>query len=144
RRRGGRICATGPGGNRGVGVPPVGRPGPHSETLRGVCKRGSEVPGEDWGSGKEAKACSMRERTLNRQFQQQTSLTWSEWVRRAKLMEALVRLAQGPSVLRGALGLGSRSPRPLRAMFRLVIGLAPPHAFPPPAAAPRPPPPPSP
>jgi methylphosphotriester-DNA--protein-cysteine methyltransferase len=42
----------------------------------------------------------MSERTLNRHFQQQTTLTWSEWVRRAKLMEALVRLAQGQSVLR--------------------------------------------
>ena len=30
-------------------------------------------------------------------------LTWSEWVRRAKLMEALVRLAQGHLVLRVAL-----------------------------------------
>ncbi len=47
----------------------------------------------------------MSERTLNRHFQQQTSLTWSEWVRRAKLMEALVRLGAG--LLRAAGGAGA-------------------------------------
>ena len=57
--------------------------------------------------------------------QQQTTLTWSEWVRRAKLMEALVRLAQGQSVLRVALDLGYGSHSAFSAMFRRVIGVAP-------------------
>lgn len=65
------------------------------------------------------------ERTLNRHFQQQTSLTWSEWVRRAKLMEALIRLAQGHSVLRVALELGYGSHSAFSAMFRRVMGVAP-------------------
>jgi AraC-like DNA-binding protein len=67
----------------------------------------------------------MSERTLNRHFQQQTTLTWSEWVRRAKLMEALVRLAQGHSVLRVALDLGYGSHSAFSAMFRRVMGVAP-------------------
>ncbi|GHK57953.1 hypothetical protein KPZU09_76890 [Klebsiella pneumoniae] len=49
----------------------------------------------------------MSERTLNRHFQQQTSLTWSEWVRRAKLMEALVPGA-GPLRAAGGAGAGLR------------------------------------
>lgn len=72
-----------------------------------------------------AKESSMSERTLNRHFQQQTTLTWSEWVRRAKLMEALVRLAQGQSVLRVALDLGYGSHSAFSAMFRRVTGVAP-------------------
>lgn len=78
-----------------MAILPFGLPEPQSETLRRLCQQVREAPGEAWSSGQAAKACSMSERTLNRHFQQQTSLTWSEWVRRAKLMEALVRLAQG-------------------------------------------------
>lgn len=46
-------------------------------------------------------------------------------MRRAKLMEALVRLAQGQSVLRVALDLGYGSHSAFSAMFRRVTGVAP-------------------
>ena len=46
-------------------------------------------------------------------------------MRRAKLMEALVRLAQGHSVLRVALELGYGSHSAFSAMFRRVMGVAP-------------------
>ncbi len=55
----------------------------------------------------------MSERTLNRHFQQQTGLSYGEWLRRARLLEALVRLAQGQPVLRVALDLGYGSPQRL-------------------------------
>ncbi len=110
---------------RGMAILPFGLPEPQSETLRRLCQQVREAPGEAWSSGQAAKACSMSERTLNRHFQQQTSLTWSEWVRRAKLMEALVRLAQGHSVLRVALELGYGSHSAFSAMFRRVMGVAP-------------------
>ena len=118
---------------RGMAILPFGLPEPQSETLRRLCQQVREVPGEAWSSGQAAKACSMSERTLNRHFQQQTSLTWSEWVRRAKLMEALVRLAQGHSVLRVALELGYGSHSAFSAMFRRVMGVAPSDYFRPPA-----------
>lgn len=89
--------------------------------VSGCAKR----PHEPWGSRQAAQANGMSERTLNRHFQQQTSLTWSEWVRRPKLMEALVRLAQGQSVLRVALDLGYGSHSAFSAMFRRVMGTAP-------------------
>lgn len=108
-----------------MAILPFGLPEPQSETLRRLCQQVREAPGEAWSSGQAAKACSMSERTLNRHFQQQTSLTWSEWVRRAKLMEALVRLAQGYSVLRVALELGYGSHSAFSAMFRRVMGVAP-------------------
>lgn len=110
---------------RGMAVLPFGLPEPQSEALRRLCQKVREAPGEPWSSAEAAKESSMSERTLNRHFQQQTSLTWSEWVRRAKLMEALVRLAQGHSVLRVALDLGYGSHSAFSAMFRRVIGVAP-------------------
>ncbi|EIV5418232.1 helix-turn-helix transcriptional regulator [Klebsiella aerogenes] len=110
---------------RGMSVLPFGFPEPHSDSLRRLCQRVREAPGEPWGSREAAQAGGMSERTLNRHFQQQTSLTWSEWVRRAKLMEALVRLAQGQSVLRVALDLGYGSHSAFSAMFRRVMGTAP-------------------
>lgn len=67
----------------------------------------------------------MSEKTLNRHFQRQTALTYGEWVRQAKLMEALVRLAQGHSVLRVALDLGYGSHSAFTAMFRRVMGISP-------------------
>lgn len=118
-----------------MAVLPFGLPEPQSEALRRLCQKVREAPGEPWSSAEAAKESSMSERTLNRHFQQQTSLTWSEWVRRAKLMEALVRLAQGQSVLRVALDLGYGSHSAFSAMFRRVMGVAPSDYFRPPACA---------
>jgi AraC-like DNA-binding protein len=117
---------------RGMAVLPFGLPEPQSEALRRLCQKVREAPGEAWSSSRRRKS-SMSERTLNRHFQQQTTLTWSEWVRRAKLMEALVRLAQGHSVLRVALDLGYGSHSAFSAMFRRVMGVAPSDYFRPPA-----------
>ena len=65
------------------------------------------------------------ERTLNRHFHQQTGLSYGEWLRRARLLEALVRLAQGQPVLRVALDLGYGSHSAFTAMFRRVMGVSP-------------------
>ena len=110
---------------RVMAVLPFGLPEPQSEALRRLCQKVREAPGDSWSSAEAAKESGMSERTLNRHFQQQTTLTWSEWVRRAKLMEALVRLAQGQSVLRVALDLGYGSHSAFSAMFRRVTGVAP-------------------
>jgi AraC-like DNA-binding protein len=104
---------------------PFGLIEPQSEALRRLCQKVRETPGDAWSSLQAAKESNMSERTLSRHFQQQTTLTWSEWVRRAKLMEALVRLAQGQSVLRVALDLGYGSHSAFSAMFRRVMGMAP-------------------
>ena len=82
-------------------------------------------PGEAWSSARAALAANISERTLNRRFRQQTTLSWSEWVRRARLMEALVRLARGEPVLRVALDLGYGSHSAFTAMFRRVMGVSP-------------------
>ena len=106
-------------------VLPFGLPEPESPALRRLCQQVRDNPGEAWSSARAALEANISERTLNRRFHQQTSLSWSEWVRRARLMEALVRLARGEPVLRVALDLGYGSHSAFTAMFRRVMGVSP-------------------
>ncbi|MCA1256160.1 AraC family transcriptional regulator [Enterobacter kobei] len=106
-------------------VLPFHLPEPESEPLRQLCRQIRQSPGESWNSQQSASALGMSERTLNRHFQQQTGLRYSEWVRRARLLEALVRLAQGQPVLGVALDLGYGSHSAFTAMFRRVMGISP-------------------
>ncbi|XES86500.1 helix-turn-helix transcriptional regulator [Franconibacter pulveris] len=110
---------------RGMTVLPFGLAEPQTAILRQLCRSMQARPADDWSSQRAARLVNMSERTLNRHFQQQTALTWSEWVRRAKLMEALIRLAQGQSVLAIALELGYGSHSAFTAMFRRVMGISP-------------------
>lgn len=65
-------------------IAPSYLPEPQSEPLRTLSLHIRHSPGEAWSS-----ALGMSERTLNRHFQQQTGLRYGEWVRRARLLEAL-------------------------------------------------------
>ncbi|WP_426723959.1 AraC family transcriptional regulator [Enterobacter cloacae complex sp. 292E8] len=106
-------------------VLPFHLPEPESEPLRQLCQRIRQAPGESWSSTEAASSAGMSERTLNRHFQQQTGLRYAEWLRRARLLEALQRLAQGQPVLRVALDLGYGSHSAFTAMFRRVMGTSP-------------------
>ncbi|EOC9244153.1 helix-turn-helix transcriptional regulator [Enterobacter cloacae] len=106
-------------------VLPFHLPEPESEPLRQLCQRIRQAPGESWSSTEAASYAGMSERTLNRHFQQQTGLRYAEWLRRARLLEALQRLAQGQPVLRVALDLGYGSHSAFTAMFRRVMGTSP-------------------
>lgn len=110
---------------RTMPILPFNLPEPQSELLRQLCDRIRQAPGESWSSMQAAAQVNMSERTLNRHFQQQTGLRFAEWVRRARLMEALLRLAQGQPVLRVALDLGYGSHSAFTAMFRRVMGISP-------------------
>lgn len=104
---------------------PFHLPEPQSEPLRGLCDRVRQNAGEGWSIGQAASVLGMSERTLNRHFQHQTGLSFREWVRRARLLEALDRLAQGQPVLRVALELGYGSHSAFTVMFRRVMGISP-------------------
>lgn len=110
---------------RCLSVLPFGLAEPQTASLRALCNAMRANPADDWSSSRAARRVNMSERTLNRHFQQQTSLTWSEWARRAKLLEALVRLAQGQTVLSIALELGYGSHSAFTTMFRRVMGVSP-------------------
>ena len=52
-------------------------------------------------------------------------MSFAPWVRRARLLEALPRLALGQSVTTVALDLGYDSPSAFSAMVRRMLGTAP-------------------
>lgn len=106
-------------------VLPFYLPEPESDPLRHLCQQIRQSPGDRWNSLQAASSLGMSERTMNRHFQQQTGLRYVEWLRRARLLEALVRLAQGQPVLRVALELGYGSHSAFTAMFRRVMGVSP-------------------
>lgn len=104
---------------------PFNLPEPKAPALLALCRQIQAEPGKAWTTSMAAAQLNVSERTLLRHFRQQTGLAFSEWVRRARLMEALDRLAQGQSVLRVALDLGYESHSAFSAMFRRILGVSP-------------------
>lgn len=72
---------------------------------------------EDWAPQVGASA-----RTLARLFVSETGLTFAEWRRQVRLLEAIDRLGKGQAVTRVALDLGYESPSAFIAMFRRTLG----------------------
>ncbi|NEG94632.1 AraC family transcriptional regulator [Leclercia adecarboxylata] len=110
---------------RGISVLPFNLPEPETPALLALCRQIQAEPGARWTTALAASQLNISERTLLRHFRQQTGLAFSEWLRRARLMEALNRLAQGQSVLRVALDLGYESHSAFSAMFRRTLGVTP-------------------
>lgn len=109
---------------------PFSLPEPQSEALLGLCRALRAAPGESWTLENSARRVNVSSRTLARRFYQETGLQFSDWVRRARLMEALTRLARGDSVLAVSLELGYESQSAFSAMFRRILGVAPSDYFP--------------
>lgn len=110
---------------RVIAVLPFNLPEPQSPGLLALCRQIQAEPGKPWTNTLAAERLNVSERTLLRHFRQQTGLAFSEWLRRARLMEALNRLALGQSVLRVALDLGYESHSAFSAMFRRTLGVSP-------------------
>ncbi|SUX37968.1 Uncharacterized response regulatory protein SA0215 [Cedecea davisae] len=110
---------------RVIAALPFNLPEPQSPALLALCREVQAEPGILWTTAMAARRLNVSERTLLRHFRQQTGLAFSEWLRRARLMEALSRLAQGQSVLRVALELGYESHSAFSAMFRRTLGVSP-------------------
>jgi AraC-like DNA-binding protein len=64
---------------------------------------------------------------LARLFQRETGMSFGRWRERARIAEALARLAEGDSVQRVAHALGYESPSAFTAMFRRRLGQPPQH-----------------
>ena len=109
---------------------PFSLPEPQSEALLGLCRALRAAPGESWTLENSARRVNVSSRTLARRFYQEPGLQLSDWVRRARLMEALTRLARGDSVLAVSLELGYESQSAFSAMFRRILGVAPSDYFP--------------
>lgn len=104
---------------------PFSLPEPVSERLRQLCDAVRQAPHQEWSVANAASQVCVSGRTLNRHFYQQTGMQFSEWVRRARLLLALTRLAQGEQVTQVALDSGYANPGAFSAMFRRVMGVSP-------------------
>ncbi|WKX25840.1 AraC family transcriptional regulator [Tatumella ptyseos] len=114
---------------RGMSVLPFSLPEPVSPALKNLCLLVRNDLAKPWTTSEAATLINLSERTLLRHFRHEIGFSFSEWVRRAKLMEALKRLALGQSVLRVALDLGYESQSAFSTMFRRRLGLPPSHYF---------------
>ncbi|MBT0731399.1 AraC family transcriptional regulator [Rosenbergiella nectarea] len=114
---------------RVMSVLPFNLPEPVSSALKHLCMLVRDDLAKPWTTSEAATLINLSERTLLRHFRQEIGFSFSEWVRRAKLMEAIKRLAQGQSVLRVALDLGYESQSAFSTMFRRRLGMPPSHYF---------------
>ena len=109
---------------------PFSLPEPQHHPLIALCEAIRAEPGDCWTLESSAQRLNISGRTLARRFSQETGLQFSDWVRRARLMEALTRLAEGDSVLSVSLELGYGSQSAFSAMFLRMMGVRPSDYFP--------------
>jgi len=95
--------------------------------LRRVMDLLLEQPAEDRGIDQLAALCGASSRTIARLFRKQTGMTFAEWRRQLRLLEAIDLLGQGQSVTNVALEMGYRSPSAFVAMFHRTLGASPSH-----------------
>jgi AraC-like DNA-binding protein len=82
-------------------------------------------PGENRGIDQLALACGASSRTLSRLFRKETGMTFIEWRKRLRLLEAIDRLGQGQSTTQVAFDMGYGSSSAFIAMFRRTLGAPP-------------------
>ena len=107
---------------------PYNLPMPRVAPLASICQRLVQTPGDDATLADLASRERLSARTLARHFRRHTGMSFAEWRRRARLLQALGWIAEGRAILEVALELGYDSPSAFSAMFRRELG-APPSAF---------------
>jgi AraC-like DNA-binding protein len=68
-------------------------------------------------------------RTIERIFIRETDLTFRQWRQQARLLQAVLYLAEGRSVTEVAFDVGYASQSAFTYMFRCALGVAPRHYF---------------
>ncbi|HEX2113469.1 MAG TPA: helix-turn-helix transcriptional regulator [Alphaproteobacteria bacterium] len=106
-------------------VLPLNLPMPRDPRLARICRAMLDDPADTSTLSHWGKRIGASSRTLARDFQRETGLTFGRWRQQARLLEALSRLAQGQSVTTIALDLGYDSPSAFTSMFRRALGRTP-------------------
>lgn len=106
-------------------VPERGVPVPRDERLQAICEHlmnepASKLTLDFWGE-----QFGVSGRTLARQFQTETGMTFVTWRQHLRVSEAISTLAQGASVAATADAFGYASPSAFIAMFKQVTGRSP-------------------
>lgn len=121
----GRLMAVALDEIRQLPTLPLHLPWPRSDRLGAICRDVLADLSQTLSIQDLGKRHALSGRTLERQFQQETGLPFGEWRRRARLTEALRRLAEGQAILTVALDLGYASPSAFSAMFHRALGVPP-------------------
>jgi AraC-like DNA-binding protein len=108
---------------------PLALKAPNDRRVRRVVKTLLEQPADrrslaDWS--REAGASA---RTIERIFLRETHLTFRQWRQQARLLQAVLYLAEGRSVTAVAFDVGYASQSAFTYMFRCALGVAPRHYF---------------
>jgi AraC-like DNA-binding protein/quercetin dioxygenase-like cupin family protein len=127
--RDGRIMALMLDEIRALPVLPLGLPRPRDQRLVRLCGAITAAPGAAWTLERGAAEVGASARTLARLFEKELAMSFAAWLRRARLLAALERLARGDSVTAVALDCGYGSPSAFAQMFRRHIGGAPSRYF---------------
>jgi AraC-like DNA-binding protein len=110
---------------KGLEPAPLRLPLARDKRVRRVCEALLANPADECGLEDWAARAGASPRTLARLFVSETGLTFAEWRRQMRLLEAIDRLGEGQAVTRVALDLGYESPSAFIAMFRRTLGVPP-------------------
>jgi AraC-like DNA-binding protein len=114
---------------RALPVLPLHLPRPQDPRLARLCAAVEAAPADPWTLEDAGARVGASVRTLARLCQRELGMSFGAWVRRARLLVALERLAQGEPVTAVALDCGYESPSAFAQMFRQHIGWAPSRYF---------------
>lgn len=110
---------------RTLPVEPLYLPMPGDPRLRQLTDSLRRDPSDSRGLDAWGRAVGASRRTLIRQFQNETGLSFSDWRRQLRLVESLARLARGEPVTSVALDVGYDSPSAFISMFKSRLGCSP-------------------
>lgn len=104
---------------------PFQLPQPQSLSLKKICHLLNQNLERNWTLDDLSQHFFMSTKTISRYFKQETQLTFSAWLRQAKLLKALHYLALGRPVLTTAIDLGYDNQSAFSAMFKRELGITP-------------------
>lgn len=110
---------------RATPVAPLHLPEPRDARLRRLTAALAADPGDRTDLGAWGREVGASSRTLTRLFLRETGMTFRQWQRQARLLAALVKLAEGEPVTQVALDLGYDSPSAFISAFRRALGASP-------------------
>ncbi len=110
---------------RAVSVAPLHLPEPRDPRLVQICTAIKTHPADDQTLDSWGRSVGASSRTLARLFLAETGLSFRQWQQQARLLESLVRLADGQAVTTVAAEVGYESTSAFIAMFRRVLGTTP-------------------
>lgn len=110
---------------RAATVAPLHLPEPADARLLRITDALKDRPGDARTLEAWAREAGASTRTLSRLFVAQTGMTFRQWQRQARLLAALVRLAEGAPVTSVAFELGYDSPSAFISAFRQALGKTP-------------------